>query len=105
MPTVLPCPRQTLQREICNFPLKGDAFQVEAEGLNFFLHLNHMHKAVIATAAITSSTSESQARLKHRPWHTKAAGTIPHLKTPQLVGTREGSEKRDILLPISQGGS
>lgn len=52
---VLPCSHQTLQHKTCNFLLKVAAFHVEVERLNFFLHLNRMPKAVIATAEITAA--------------------------------------------------
>lgn len=55
MPIVLLSSHQTLQCKTCNFPLKVAAFQVEGEGLNFFLHLNHMHKAIMTTAVITGA--------------------------------------------------
>lgn len=48
VPKVLPCSHQELHHKPCNSPLELMAFQVEVEGLNFFLHLNHMHKAAIA---------------------------------------------------------
>ena len=41
----------------------------------------------------------------HSTWHAKTAGSVPHLKTPWAVGTREVDEKRDVLLPIPQAVS
>lgn len=55
MPIDLLCSHQTLQRKTWNFPLKMAAFQVGVEGLNIFLHVNHTHKAIIATAEITAA--------------------------------------------------
>lgn len=59
------------------------AFQEGVEGLNHFLHLKHMQKAITVTVEINS---EFQASLKH--WHTKVAGSIPHLKTGHGGKTR-----------------
>lgn len=53
------------------------AFQEGVEGLNLFLHLKHMQKAITVTVEINS---EFQASLKHSSWHTKVAGSIPHMK-------------------------
>lgn len=53
------------------------AFQEGVEGLNLFLHLKHMQKAITVTAEINL---EFQAGLKQSSWHTKVAGSIPHMK-------------------------
>lgn len=103
VPKVLPYSHQALQDKPCKFPLELVAFQVDVEGLNFFLHLNHMHKAVIVTAEITAALRS----LRH--YWSPALGTQRQQEASPTckfhVGTREENEKRDILLPISQGRS
>lgn len=103
-PIVLLCFHQRLQHKTWNFLLKVAAFQVGVEGLNIFPSPKPHAQVNSSNSRDYSSTSEFQARLKHSTWNTKAAGGISHLKTPPAVVAREGDEKRDILLPISQGG-
>lgn len=64
MPKVLPCSHQALHHKPCSFPLELVDFQVEVGGLNFLLYLNHMHKAVIATAEI-AATPQSLTGAQH----------------------------------------
>lgn len=71
-PKVLLCSHQAPHHKPCSFPLGLVAFQVEVEGLNFFLHLNHMHEAVIATAEIAAHLTGAQhpahkGSRKHHP--------------------------------------
>lgn len=103
MPKVLPCSHQALHHKPCNFSLGLVVFQVEVEGLNFFLHLNHMHKAVIVTAEIAAAPQSLRHYWSPAPGTQRQQEASPTCKFH--VERREENKKRDILLSVSHGRS
>lgn len=72
---------------------------MEVEGLNFFLHLKHMHEAAIVTAEIAAEPQSLRHYWSPAPGTQRQQGASPTCKFH--VETREESEKRDIFLPVS----